>query len=290
MADDVHSGRSEHVVVGIGESLRRRNDDGVSRVDTKGIEVLHVTDCDTVISAVSDDFIFDLLPALHTALNEDLGAGSESLVAEVEQLRFIVCETTSEPTKSVGSSDNDREANVLDNTHSLFYVVGRRRLGTLFANRLHAPGKELSILCSDDSINGSTENLDAKALEFILELDTNLEGGLTTEGYVDTVRSLLLDDLADEVCVDRQEVNLVGKALGSLDGSDVGIDQNGVDSLFLQSLDRLTARVIELSSLSNAQTSTAQNEHLLDVDPGSELPVLFKGATREFNRLGQDFR
>ena len=108
---------------------------------------------------------------------------------------------------------------------------------------------------------------------------------MTTEGHVDTIRSLLLDDLANKVCVDGQEVDLVGKTLGGLDGGDVGVDQNRVDSLFLQSLDRLTSRVVKLSSLSNAQTSTAEDKHLLDVHPGGELSVLLEGATGEFDWL-----
>ena len=42
VADDVHGGRAEHVVVRVGEGLRGRDDDGVSRMDAQGVEVLSV--------------------------------------------------------------------------------------------------------------------------------------------------------------------------------------------------------------------------------------------------------
>jgi hypothetical protein len=40
VADDVDGGRPEHVVVRVGQSLRRRNDDRVSSVDTERVKVL----------------------------------------------------------------------------------------------------------------------------------------------------------------------------------------------------------------------------------------------------------
>lgn len=38
--DDIHGSRSKHVVVLIGQSLRRSNDDRITRMDTQWIEIL----------------------------------------------------------------------------------------------------------------------------------------------------------------------------------------------------------------------------------------------------------
>ena len=38
--NDVDRGRTKHIIVLVGESLRRRNDDRVSGVNTKRVEVL----------------------------------------------------------------------------------------------------------------------------------------------------------------------------------------------------------------------------------------------------------
>lgn len=40
VADDVYRGCTEHVVVGIGERLRRSHDDGISSMDSQRVKVL----------------------------------------------------------------------------------------------------------------------------------------------------------------------------------------------------------------------------------------------------------
>jgi hypothetical protein len=259
-------------------------------MDTQGIEVLHVTNSDTVVLGITNDLVLDLLPALHTALNKNLRTGGESLVAEIEKLVFVIGETTAETTKGVGGTHDDREANVLDDMHGLVDVVGRSGFGTLLANGLHASGKELTILGGDDGVDGSTKDLDTEGLKLVLELNTNLESGLSTEGNIDSIGALVLNDLSDEISVDRKEVNLVGQALGGLDSGNVGVDEDSVDALLLQSLDSLTTRVIEFTSLTNAETTTAENQDLADRDAGVEALVLLNGTTGEEDRSLEELR
>jgi hypothetical protein len=52
-------------------------------MDTKGIEVLHVTDCDTIIIAVSYNFILHFLPSLEALLYQYLGRKREGFTAEL---------------------------------------------------------------------------------------------------------------------------------------------------------------------------------------------------------------
>ena len=89
---------------------------------------------------------------------------------------------------------------------------------------------------------------------------------MTSEGNVDSVGLLVLDDLSNELRVDGEEVDLVGETFRGLDGSDVGVDENGVDPLLLESLDRLGSRVVKLSSLTDGKTSGSEDEDLLDRD------------------------
>jgi len=205
----------------------------------------------------------------------------ESLVAEVEKLLVVVGETTAETTKGIGGTHNDGEANVLDDVHGLVDVVGRSGLGTLLTDGVHAAGKELTILSGDDSVDGCTKDLDTKGLKLILELDTDLEGSLSTESDIDGIGTLVLDDLSDKVGVDRKEVNLVSQSLGGLNSGNVGVDEDGVDALLLQSLDSLGTGVIEFTSLSDAETTTSENQDLADVDTGVKALVLLNGAAGE---------
>ncbi|KAH0294696.1 carbamoyl-phosphate synth, partial [Aureobasidium sp. EXF-3399] len=240
VTDDVDSSASQHHEVLVGQSLRRGNDDRVTSVNAQRIEVLHVTDSNAVVLAIADDFVLDLLPALHTALDEYLGTGSESLVAELAKLLLVIGETTAQTTESVCGTNDQGEADLLTGGHSLLHVVGRGRV--------------------------------------VMTV-------LSTESTVDTVRLLLLDDLANKVGVDREEVDLVGQTLGSLDGGDIGVDQDCVDALLLKSLDGLRTRVIELTGLTDGETTTTKNQNLLDGDSGVGLLVLSKITTRELDGL-----
>ncbi|GKT92902.1 LOW QUALITY PROTEIN: hypothetical protein Ct61P_10752 [Colletotrichum tofieldiae] len=284
VADDVDSRGTKHVVVFVGQGLRRSNNDGVTGVNAERVEVLHVAHRDAVVLRITNNLVLNLLPALHTALDEHLRTGGKGLVAEIEQLGLVVGETTAKTTQGIGGSDNDGEANVLDARHGLVNVASRGRLGTFLANGVHATGEELAVLSGDDGVNGGTQDLDAELLELILELDTDLQSGLSTECDIDGIGSLVLDDLADKLGVDRKEVHLVGKTLGRLDGGNIGVDENGINALLLQSLDSLGAGIIELSSLSDAETTTAQDEDLAGVDARVKTLVLLNGATGEADR------
>ena len=290
MTDDVDSSGTQHVEVLICEGLRRSNDDGVTSVNTQRVEVLHVANSNAVVSSITNNFVLDFLPALHTLFNKNLGTGGESLGTEVLQLIHVVGKSTTQTTKSVGGTDNDWELDFLDNLESFLERRSRCRLGALLVDRFHAACEHFTVFSSDDGIDRSTENLHTKPLKFILELDTDLEGGLTTKCHIDGIGSLMLDDLAHKVSIDRKEIDLIRQPLGRLDCSNVGVDQDGVDSLFLQGLDGLTSRVVELSGLTNAQTTTSQNQHLPGKNARCQLDVLLFRTTGEGHRLLEGLR
>src|SRR5262249_56496756 len=82
-----------------------------------------------------------------------------------------------------------------------------------------------------------------------VELEAKVERRLPAEAEEEGVDALLLDDLRDEVFVDGEEVHRVGELLARLDGGDVRIDEDGVDPLLAQRLERLRSRIIELARL-----------------------------------------
>jgi hypothetical protein len=235
---------------------------------------LHVTNCDTIVSAVSDDLVLDLLPTLHTLLNEHLGTDGESLVAQLGELLFVLGETGTETTKGKGSSNDDWVADGLGRSSGFWEVDSSGRLGALFTNLLHGPSEHFSVLGGDDGLDRGTEDLDTELGKLVFELDSDAERGLSTESAVDTIWFLVLDDLEHKVWGDWQEVDLVGETLGSLNRGNVGIDQDGVDAFFLERLDGLGTRVVKLSSLSDRQTSGTEHENFSDLFPGSESDVV----------------
>ncbi|KAH3675308.1 hypothetical protein OGATHE_001648 [Ogataea polymorpha] len=285
MSDHVDGSGSEHVVVLVRKSLGRSNHDRVSGVDSQRIEILHVTDGDTVVESVTNNLVLNFLPALHRLFHKHLGRGSKGLLTQGHELLFIIGETRSKTSQSVRGSDNDREADFLHGSERLVNGRCSLRFGTLLANLVHGPRKQLSVLGGDDGVDRRTENLDSERLELVLQLDTNVEGGLATEGAVDGIWPLVLDDFSHKVRRDGQEINLVGQTLGGLDGGNVRINQNCVYSLLFQGLDCLRARIVELSGLSNGQSTGAKNQHFLGVHTWMQSSVFVDLSARELHSL-----
>ena len=65
-------------------------------MDAEWVKVLHITDRNTVIEAVTDDLVFDFLPPLETFLDKDLWRERESLTTQLVQLLLIITEATTQ--------------------------------------------------------------------------------------------------------------------------------------------------------------------------------------------------
>ena len=79
MAHDADSDLAELVVFVIRQRLRGSDDDTLTGMDTERVEVLHITDGDTVVVAVTYDLVLDFLPAFEALLYEDLRGEGEGL-------------------------------------------------------------------------------------------------------------------------------------------------------------------------------------------------------------------
>ena len=62
-------------------------------MDSQRVEVLHITNGDTVVVAVAHHFILYLLPSLETLLHKHLWRESECLLSELVQFLLVVSET-----------------------------------------------------------------------------------------------------------------------------------------------------------------------------------------------------
>ena len=75
--------------------------------------------------------------------------------------------------------------------------------GNRFRNRdvdlVQGPGEEVSVLTELECANTSPQDLDAVFLEdaHFLHLDTEVQGGLPTEGEEDTIGPFALDNMGD---------------------------------------------------------------------------------------------
>ena len=210
-------------------------------MDTERVEVLHITDGDTVVVAVTYDLVLDFLPALEALLYEDLRGEGEGLATQFVKLSFVVAEATTQATESVGGTDDDGVAQLLGRTACIFGRLYGVALDCLDADLIELASEEVTVFGIHDSLDGRTQDLDVVLLEdaTLVECYTAVERCLSTEGEENALRTLLLDDLLDEEGGDGEEVDLVSNAFGGLYRGDVGVDEYGAYPLFAHGLECL---------------------------------------------------
>ena len=269
MTYDLEGGLTEHEVLPVGKSLRGSNDDGVTGVDTEGIEVLHITDGNAVVTSVTDDLVLELLPSTKIAIDDDLATVGKGLGGKSLHLSIIRGETRTKTTKSEGSTDEDGVADlVLGNIHGLIHGGGGVGLGNSLVDLSKLLAEDFTILGGLNDIDLRAEDLNTLLLQLagLPELNTDVQSGLSTHGNNDTVGTLFADDVHNNVGLNGEEVDLVSThgvvllLLTGLDGGNVGVDQNDLDALLLEGLDALTAGVVELTGLADAETATTDEK------------------------------
>ncbi|GKT75685.1 hypothetical protein ColTof4_08108 [Colletotrichum tofieldiae] len=231
MTNDLNGGGSQHVVLLITQGLTGSNDDTVSGVNAQGIEVLHVANSNAVVVRVTDDLILNLLPALQRLLDQDLGRQSQGAGSHVAKLLLVVCETGTQTTERVGGTDDNGISDLLGGIKSLLNGSNSDRLGNRDVDLVEGASEEVAILTGLKSLDAGSQNLDAVLLEetHALHLNTEVQGGLTTKREEDTIGLLLLDNVVD----------LVGERVVGLDGGNVRVNEDGLDTGLLQSLQSL---------------------------------------------------
>ena len=139
-------------------------------------------------------------------------------------------------------------------------------LDGLHANLVEALHKEVAVLGIDDGLYGGAQHLDAVLLKntLLVEFNATVQGCLSTEREQDAVGAFLLDDTLHKLGGDGLEIDGISHILRGLHGGDVRIDQHGVDALFLQGLQGLGTTIVELTCLTNLQSTRAQEQDFFD--------------------------
>mmetsp|Transcript_12244 Transcript_12244/g.26463 ORF Transcript_12244/g.26463 Transcript_12244/m.26463 type:complete len:392 (+) Transcript_12244:464-1639(+) len=243
VADHLDGGRAEHVVLLVGERLRRRDDDRVARVDAERVEVLHVAHSDAVVGRVANDLVLDLLPALHRTLDQDLRRARECLLGELAARDLVVGEARPEAAERKRSAHDHRVSDLGGGFDGLLDRCGGVANRDLLVDLTQLLHENVAILRRLDRRHRRAQDAHIVLVEdaLLLQRDSAVERGLTAKLEQDAVGALLGDDLLDDVGVDGQEVDAVRHACGGLDGGDVGVDEDGPASHLFQGLDRLRA-------------------------------------------------
>ena len=125
--------------------------------------------------------------------------------------------------------------------------------------------EELTILRVHNGLHRCTQYLDIVFLQdtTLVERHTAVQRGLPTKGQQDAIRPLLLDHLLHEEGGYRKEIDRIGHALGGLHCRDVGVDQDGLNTLLTDRFQRLATGIVELACLTDLQGTGSKHQDFL---------------------------
>lgn len=152
---------------------------------------------------------------------------TKSIGVGASHLFPVVGKTTAQTAKSVCRTDDDRVADLLSGVQSLVDRIDGNRLGDRDVNLVQSPGEEITVLTELKGLNAGAKNLDAILLQdaLPLELNTQVQGGLTTVGEEDAIGTLALENVGAVLGGDGKVVDLIGKGVVGLDSSDVRVKE-----------------------------------------------------------------
>ena len=110
MADDGDGQCAQLMVFAVRERLRRSHHNAFARMDTQGIEVLHVAYGDAVVEAVAHHLVFYLFPPFERLLYQHLRGEREGILGLCQQLLVVVAEARAKATEGIGCTKDDGEA------------------------------------------------------------------------------------------------------------------------------------------------------------------------------------
>ena len=266
MTDNLNRQGTQLVVFAVAERLTWCYNDGLTRMDPQGVEILHVADGDTVIVLVAHHFVLYFLPTFQRLLNKHLRRERESLFGLSLQLLLIVAESRAQSAEGIGGTQYNGIAQFCRCLSNLFNGVAGFALDGLDINLVKTLYEKVAVFGIDDSLDRSAENLHAIAFEnaILEQFYATVEGCLSTKGEQYAVRTFLGDDTLYEVCTDGLEIYLVGYAFGGLYRCDIRIDKDGLDTFFLQCFQSLRTAVVKFTCLTNLQGTTAEKEDFFD--------------------------
>lgn len=241
MADNLDGGGAKHVVFLIAQSLTGGNDNGVTSMDTERIKVFHVAYCDAVVVGIADDFVFDFLPAFKRLFNQDLRRQGQGASCHVAELLLVVGKTGTETTKGIGGTNNNGVSDLFGSIKRLVNGTDSDGFGNGNLDLVKSLGEQITILRQLERANTCTEDLDAVLFKktHSLHLNTEIQGGLAAKRQEDAIGLFSLNDIRDVFGSDGQVVDLVGKRVVGLNGSNVWVDKDRGDARFFESLECL---------------------------------------------------
>ena len=269
LSDKLDSRIVKHLEVVIVKSHDGCNDHTVTGVNANGVDVLHTTDGDRVVSAVAHNLELDLLISLYALLYKNLMNGGCRKCADrkLAKLLFGICKSAACTTKGERGTKNYGIADLCRCRYRLLKCVRDVRGDDRLADRFTKCLEKLSVLGSLNRLGRGTEELYAGLTKdaLLFKLHRKVKSGLSTDTGYDRVGTLVSDDLCHVLKSKRLHIHLVRDGGVGHYGRGVRVDEDYLVSLLLKCKTRLCSCIVELCCLSDYDGAGADDHNSFEV-------------------------
>ncbi len=219
------------------------------------VDILHVTDGDTVARAVPHNLVLDLLPARDAALHQHLPhpGQPQAVLQYFLQLHLVVGDAAAGTAQRIGGAQHHRIADGIGKINAVLYRLHHQGGGAGLPDALHQILELLPPLRVTDRGGGGAQQLYPLGCQKtgFLQLHAQVQAGLSPQSGQDAVGLFLLDDLLQHLYGQRLDIDLVGDVPVRHDRGGIGIDQYDLHPLLLQGTAGLGARIVKLRRLTD---------------------------------------
>ncbi len=268
-ADNIQRRRPQHLVLVVGQRLRRRHHDAVARVDAHRVEILHIADRDAGVVRVPHHLVLDLLPAGHAPLHQHLADGAVLQAADddIAELGLVARDAAARAAQRIRRADYEREADPGRERLRARQVLADRALRHRLADLLHRLLEQFAVLGLADSLQRRPQQLHAVPLKHaaLRHLHRHIQAHLAAQRRQQPVRPLLVDHLGHELRSYRLDIHPVGDIRVRHDRRRVGIYQHHLEALVLEGAASLGAGVVELGRLADHDRPRTDDHNFLQI-------------------------
>ena len=233
------------------------------------IDILDRADDDAVIVLVAHNLHLILFPAEQRFLDQHLG-GRARLKARADdllELGLVIGDAAARAAQREARPDDRGQAGACQHGKGFLHRMRHARAGRFEANLVHRLAETLAVFGLVDGVGIGADHLDAVLLQraVVKQAQRRVQRRLPAHCWQQRIGALLGDDLGDDFGRDRLYIGRVGHFRVGHDGGGVRVHQDHPVALFLQRLDRLRARIVELASLTDNDRPRANDEDRGDV-------------------------
>src|SRR5690606_2976371 len=253
LADDGDGVVAQALVLLVGQRLRGSDGDAVTCVYAHGVEVLDRADDNDGVVGVAHHLELVLFPTQYRLFDEDRVHGRvvQALSNYAPEVSLVVSDAAAGAAQCEAGPDDGRVADAANEVKAVCQCRDHLARRCLDADARHRLLEQLPVLALLDGCVVGADQFNTVLLQYpeLMQLRSQVESRLASQGREKRVGTLCHDHLFDELGGQRLDVGAVGYLRVGHYGRWVRVDEDYFEAGTAQRLTGLRSRVVELGCL-----------------------------------------